>query len=698
MAIGLLVRPLSPAPNRFLGMSQEIRHRIVDLCEQIRDHQFKYYAQDKPTITDGEFDALLIELKKLEAAHPEFKLADSPSDLVGGGFATHFQQADHLEKMMSLDNVFDADELTNWFERVAKTSTKNSWLCEVKVDGLAINLRYEKGKLTKALTRGNGVTGEDVTLNIRTIATIPHELKGKNIPELLEVRGEVFFPIAAFNEFNDQQEELGKERFANPRNAAAGSLRQKDPRVTASRPLSMVVHGIGAATGVTFDSQSSAYELLKGFGLPTSSRYKVVKSAAEVSEFVAYYADHRHDIEHEIDGIVIKVNEIPIQDELGFTARAPKWAIACKYPPEEVTTKLLDIKVSVGRTGRVTPFAFMEPVKIAGSTVTNATLHNAEEVVRKGILIGDTVLIRKAGDVIPEVLGPVIAKRDGSEKPFVMPTKCPDCGSKLRAISEGDVDIRCPNTQSCPAQLRERIYYIGSRVALDIDVLGYEAASALLEDKLITDESDLFALTEKDLAKSQFFLKKDGSLGLNVEKFLKGLDAAKSKPLWRILVSLSIRHVGPIAAQALAKNFGSVAAISKASEIELSNTDGVGEVIAQSIIEWFAVDWHQEIITKWQKAGVQLVEVARESTDPQTLKGLTLVVTGSLEDFTRDGVSEVITSHGGKTSSSVSKKTDFVVAGEAAGSKLAKAEELGVRVLNESEFKTLLAKGPAALG
>jgi DNA ligase (NAD+) len=698
MAIGLLVRPLSPAPNRFLGMSQEIRHRIVDLCEQIRDHQFKYYAQDKPTITDGEFDALLIELKKLEAAHPEFKLADSPSDLVGGGFATHFQQADHLEKMMSLDNVFDADELTNWFERVAKTSTKNSWLCEVKVDGLAINLRYEKGKLTKALTRGNGVTGEDVTLNIRTIATIPHELKGKNIPELLEVRGEVFFPIAAFNEFNDQQEELGKERFANPRNAAAGSLRQKDPRVTASRPLSMVVHGIGAATGVTFDSQSAAYELLKGFGLPTSSRYKVVKSAAEVSEFVAYYADHRHDIEHEIDGIVIKVNEIPIQDELGFTARAPKWAIAYKYPPEEVTTKLLDIKVSVGRTGRVTPFAFMEPVKVAGSTVTNATLHNAEEVVRKGILIGDTVLIRKAGDVIPEVLGPVIAKRDGSEKPFVMPTKCPDCGSKLRAISEGDVDIRCPNTQSCPAQLRERIYYIGSRVALDIDVLGYEAASALLEDKLITDESDLFALTEKDLAKSQFFLKKDGSLGLNVEKFLKGLDAAKSKPLWRILVSLSIRHVGPIAAQALAKNFGSVAAISKASEIELSNTDGVGEVIAQSIIEWFAVDWHQEIITKWQKAGVQLVEVARESTDPQTLKGLTLVVTGSLEDFTRDGVSEVITSHGGKTSSSVSKKTDFVVAGEAAGSKLAKAEELGVRVLNESEFKTLLAKGPAALG
>ena len=679
-------------------MSQEIRHRIVELCEQIRDHQFKYYAQDKPTISDGEFDALLLELKKLEAAHPEFKLQDSPSDLVGGGFATHFQQSDHIEKMASLDNVFDGDELTTWFERIAKTSTTNTWLCEVKVDGLAINLLYEKGKLTKALTRGNGVTGEDVTLNIRTIKTIPHELKGKNLPEVLEVRGEVFFPIEAFNEFNDLQEELGKERFANPRNAAAGSLRQKDPRVTASRPLSMVVHGIGAATGITFESQSAAYELLKGFGLPTSTRYKVVKSAKEVSEFVCYYADHRHDIEHEIDGIVIKVNEIPIQAELGFTARAPKWAIAYKYPPEEVTTKLLDIKVSVGRTGRVTPFAFMEPVKVAGSTVTNATLHNAEEVVRKGILIGDTVLIRKAGDVIPEVLGPVVAKRNGSEKPFVMPTKCPDCGSKLRAITEGDVDIRCPNTQSCPAQLRERIYYIGSRVALDIDVLGYEAASALLEDKLIVDESDLFALTEEDLAKSQFFLKKDGSLGLNVEKFLKGLEAAKAKPLWRILVSLSIRHVGPTAAQALAKNFGSISAISSASESELSETDGVGEVIAKSIIEWFAIDWHQEIISKWEKAGVQLVEVARESTEPQTLSGLTLVVTGSLEDFTRDGASEVIALHGGKTSSSVSKKTDYVIAGEAAGSKLAKAEELGVRVLNESEFKILLADGPTALG
>ena len=678
-------------------MSQEIRRRIAELSEEIREHQFKYYVLDKPTISDAEFDKLLKELAKLESAHPEFKLPDSPSDLVGGGFATHFKQSDHIEKMMSLDNVFDDEELTAWFERVAKVSDKNTWLCEVKVDGLAINLLYENGKLTKALTRGNGVTGEDVTLNVKTIKSVPHELKGNKVPALLEVRGEVFFPVEAFNEFNDSMEESGKERFANPRNAAAGSLRQKDPRVTASRPLSMVVHGIGAKDGASFASQSEAYELLKSWGLPTSTRYKVAKNEKEVREFINYYLEHRHDVEHEIDGIVIKVNELKIQEDLGFTSRAPKWAIAYKYPPEEVVTKLLDIRVSVGRTGRVTPFAYMEPVKVAGSTITNATLHNAEEVARKGVLIGDWVLIRKAGDVIPEVLGPVIDRRNGSEKKFVMPKKCPDCGSALRAMSEGDVDIRCPNSQSCPKQLIERIYYIGSRAALDIDILGYESAAALLSDKLIIDESDLFNLTAKDLAKSEFFLKKDGTLGKSAENFLIALSEAKNRPLWRVLVALSIRHVGPTAAQALAKNFGSIAAISKAKEEELAEIDGVGEIIAKSIKEWFAIDWHKSIIKKWEKAGVLMEEVAKESTEPQTLLGLTLVVTGSLKDFTRDGVNDVIMAHGGKSASSVSKKTDYVVVGDSPGSKLAKAEELGVPVLNESQFKTLLAKGPKGL-
>ena len=673
--------------------STQIRHKIQELSETIKDHQFKYYVLDDPAITDAEFDKLWKELVSLEAKYPQYKLADSPTSDVGGGFATHFQQHDHIEKMMSLDNVFDNDELDTWFDRIEKTGAKNTWLCEVKVDGLAINLLYEKGKLTRALTRGNGTTGEDVTLNIKTIKSVPTELKGNNLPDLLEVRGEVFFPIKAFDDLNDSLEEAGKARFANPRNAAAGSLRQKDPKVSASRPLDVVVHGIGAANGISFDQQSAAYDLLKGWGLPTSNRFKVVKSRKEVVAFIQEYEKHRHDVEHEIDGVVIKVNEISVQNDLGFTSRAPKWAIAFKYPPEEVTTKLLDIKVSVGRTGRVTPFAFMEPVKVAGSTVTNATLHNQEEIIRKGILIGDTVLIRKAGDVIPEVLGPVIDKRTGSEKAFVMPTLCPDCGSKLRAITQGDVDIRCPNNQSCPAQLVERLFYIGSRSALDIDVLGYEAAAALLADGLVKDEGDLFSLTEKHLAKSQFFLKKDGTLGAIAERFIVGLETAKTRPLWRVLVALSIRHVGPTSAQALANKFGSIEKIRSASIDELANVEGVGAVIAESISEWFDEKWHQKIIEKWEKSGVALVDQKPANNLKQTLNGLTIVVTGSLADFTRDGATEAILLRGGKASSSVSSKTDFVVAGDAAGSKLQKAEELGIPVLDEAGFKLLLEKG-----
>ena len=673
-------------------MSAQIRHQIQELSEDIRDHQFKYYVLDAPTITDAAFDKLWNQLLALESEYPQYKLESSPTLEVGGGFATAFTQHDHIQKMMSLDNVFDSDELTTWFERIEKAGVRNTWLCEVKVDGLAINLLYEKGRLTRALTRGNGVTGEDVTLNIKTIKSIPTELTGEDIPALLEVRGEVFFPLKSFDELNDSLEEAGKPRFANPRNAAAGSLRQKDPKVTASRPLDVVVHGIGAVTGVNFNMQSKAYELLQGWGLPTSSRYKVVSDRKEVLTFIDQYEKNRHNVEHEIDGVVIKVNELDVQNSLGFTSRAPKWAIAYKYPPEEVSTKLLDIKVSVGRTGRVTPFAFMEPVKVAGSTVTNATLHNAQEIIRKGILIGDTVLIRKAGDVIPEVLAPVIEKRDGSEKAFVMPSKCPNCGSKLRAMSEGDVDIRCPNSQSCPAQVVERLFYIGSRSALDIDVLGYEAAAALLADKLVTDEGDLFALTLKDLGKSDFFTKKDGSHSVIVDRFVAGLEIAKTRPLWRILVALSIRHVGPTSAQALANKFGSIANIQKASAQELADIDGVGAVIADAIVEWFDIDWHKQIIKKWEKAGVSLVD-APKAKIKQTLTGLTIVVTGSFEDFTRDSATEAIVLRGGKASASVSSKTDFVVAGEAAGSKLDKAQELGITILDEAGFKVLLEKG-----
>ena len=665
------------------------RQRISELTEEIRDHIFRYYVLDNPTVTDAHFDKLMRELESLEKAHPELRAEDSPTLGIGGGFATTFEQVDHLEKMMSLDNVFDADELNTWFDRVAKDAPDAKWLCELKIDGLAINLRYEKGVLTKALTRGNGTTGEDVTLNVKTIKDLPHELKGKNVPDLIEVRGEVYFPLAAFKELNESLEESGKATFANPRNAAAGSLRQKDPRVTASRPLSVLVHGIGA-TEATFAHQSDAYELLKSFGLPTSKNFKVLNNRKEVEKFIANFAEHRHDLEHEIDGVVVKVDQIDLQKKLGVTSRAPKWAIAYKYPPEEVVTKLLDIQVSVGRTGRVTPFAVMEPVLVAGSTVTHATLHNSQEVERKGVLIGDYVVIRKAGDVIPEVLSAVVDKRTGKEIKFVMPTTCPDCGTKLVEQSEGDVDLRCPNAQSCPAQLRERLYYIGSRAALDIDVLGSEAASALLEAKIISDESELFDLNEKKLMTSPFFTKKDGSAGANLQKLLDALDTAKTRPLWRVIVSLSIRHVGPTAAQALANHFKSIAAITKASSAELSEVDGVGGVIADSIVEWFKVDWHKQIVKRWANAGVAMELVAAADV-AQTLAGLTIVVTGSLESFSRDGINEVILAHGGKSSSSVSKKTDYVLVGSDPGSKAKKAEELGVTIIDEAKFKELLA-------
>lgn len=671
-------------------MSNQARHRIDELTNEIRDHQFKYYVLDQPSITDSAFDALLSELSLLESKHPELLAPDSPSLKVGGGFSTQFEQRDHIEKMMSLDNVFDLQELSAWFDRVEKDIDEPSYLCELKVDGLAINLTYENGQLVRGLTRGNGVTGEDVTLNVKTIKVLPHQLVGKDLPSLIEVRGEVFFPIAAFNELNESLEEAGKALFANPRNGAAGSLRQKDPRVSAQRPLSLIVHGVGAREGIFFDSQSEAYALLKKLGLPTSDRYKVCGTRSDVEKFIAYYNEHRHDVEHEIDGVVIKVDSIQSQEKLGFTSRAPKWAIAYKYPPEEVITKLLDIRVSVGRTGRVTPFAFMEPVKVAGSTITNATLHNGEEIVRKGVLIGDYVVIRKAGDVIPEVLGPVIDRRTGAERAFIMPTHCPDCATQLRAMSEADVDIRCPNTQSCPAQLRERIYYIGSRAALDIDVLGYEAAVALLESKIITDESDLFDLNADKLMNSEFFTKKDGTAGKNVESLLAALEEAKTRPLWRTIVALSIRHVGPTAAQALATHCASIAAIAKCDAKELAEIDGVGSTIAQSIIEWFSIEWHREIIRKWSAAGVRVVAEKVEE-HPQTLAGLTFVVTGGLESFTRDGISETIIAHGGKSASAVSKKTDYVLVGAEPGSKLAKAQELGVPVIDEARFKDLLA-------
>jgi DNA ligase (NAD+) len=661
---------------------------MAALAEQIREHQFYYYVLDKPVISDSEFDKLWRELVALEEAHPELRDPHSPTLEVGGGLETTFEQSDHLKPMMSLDNVFDGAEFEAWTERVLKEVSAPTWLCELKIDGLAINLLYQEGKLTKALTRGNGKTGEDVTLNVKTIKGVPLQLKGKDIPSTIEIRGEIYFPLAKFNELNAGIAESGKVPFANPRNAAAGSLRQKDPKITASRPLRLLVHGVGAIAGRNFHSQSEVYGALAEWGLPVSSRVETFRELKDVTKYIAKFDGARHSLEHEIDGVVVKVDQFEMQEKLGATSRAPRWAIAYKFAPEEVVTRLLDIKVSVGRTGRVTPFAHMEPVKVAGSTVTNATLHNQEEVERKGILIGDYVVIRKAGDVIPEVLGPVKSKRTGAERAFVMPTKCPECGSPLRAISEGDVDIRCPNNQSCPAQLRERLFYIGSRSALDIDVLGYEAAQALLDDGIVRDERDLFSISIDDLMKSEFFMKKDGSASAIAPRFIEGLEQAKSRPLWRVLVSLSIRHVGPTAAQSLVRAFGSIPALGKASAEELSAVEGIGPTIAHAIIEWFEVDWHREIIESWQRAGVIMVEEAKVLD--QRFVGMTFVLTGALSGFTREEADEAITSRGGKSASSVSRKTSYVVVGESPGSKYDKALELGVPVLDEAAFVKLL--------
>jgi DNA ligase (NAD+) len=672
------------------------RERHAALAEELDAHQYRYHVLDAPVISDGEYDALMRELTRLEEEFPALRTPDSPSQRVGGAYSTLFTPVAHAERMLSLDNAFNADELTAWAQRVERDAGGPvTYLCELKVDGLAVNLTYEKGRLVRAATRGDGRTGEDVTPNVRSIADVPQRLRGDHLPQLLEVRGEIYFPIAGFADLNASLVAEGKAPFANPRNAAAGSLRQKDPRITASRPLHLVVHGTGARKGFELRSQSHGYETLRGWGLPTSDRWKVVPDLAGVDDFIAYYAKHRHDVEHEIDGVVVKVDEVSVQRRLGSTSRAPRWAIAYKYPPEEVNTKLLGINVNVGRTGRVTPFAELAPVKVAGSTVAFATLHNASEVVRKGVLIGDTVVLRKAGDVIPEILSPVVELRDGSETEFVMPTRCPSCGTPLAPAKEGDVDIRCPNTRGCPAQCRERLFYLAGRSALDIEVLGYKACAAMLDDGVIADEGDLFNVDEGALRRSPFFVNKDGSLGSNATRLLANLVDARQRPLWRVLVALSIRHVGPTAAQALAREFGSVDAIAAASAEELSPAEGVGPTIAESVVEWFAVDWHREIVEKWRAAGVRLAE-ERHDEGPRPLAGITVVVTGSLIDFSRDQASEAIAALGGKASGSVSKKTGFVVVGESPGSKYDKAVQLKVPVLDEAGFKVLLEQGPEA--
>ena len=692
--------------------------RIEELRLLIARYRDAYYNQDQSLVSDKEYDELERELRALELEHPEFA-EDSPASKVGASAGELFAQHPHLERMLSLDNVFSEEEFLAWSERVGG----GPFLCEPKIDGLAVSLTYKNGLLVSAATRGDGQIGEDVTANVKTIKSIPHKLTGKNHPEVIEVRGEVFFGLADFEKLNASIVESGGKPFANPRNSASGSLRQKDPAITASRPLRMLVHGFGAWQG-QLQSQSEVYELLSSWGLPTTSRYQVASDASAAYKFISKLEKERHSIEHEIDGVVIKVDQLARQRELGTTSRAPRWAIAYKYPPEQVNTKLLDIRVSIGRTGRATPFAVLSPVRVAGSEVEFATLHNADQVVAKGIMIGDTVVLRKAGDVIPEILGPVVALRSGKEKKFVMPKNCPECGSKLAPASEGDVDLRCPNSQSCPAQLRERIAYIGSRSVLDIEALGYVSATALTQPlepakAPIQSEADLFDLTlekllpirayvldpDTGLAKHDldgtpkvvdFFRKKDGTPAEVALKLLSNLEDAKTKELWRIMVALSIRHVGPVAARALCDHFGSLSAIFAASESELAEVEGVGPTLARSILDWWSEGWHKDIIKRWERAGVQLAIPGHAG--PGSIKrdgvfsGLTIVVTGTLTSLSRDEAEARIIAEGGKAASSVSKKTSFVVAGPGAGSKLAKAEELGVEVIDEQAFLSRLPK------
>ncbi|MFF4249563.1 NAD-dependent DNA ligase LigA [Streptomyces sp. NPDC001822] len=714
--------------QQLTGVPAEVREQHALLAEQIEDHRFRYYVKDQPVVSDAEFDRLMRALEAVEDEHPALRTPDSPTQKVAGPYTTEFTSVEHRERLLSLDNAFDDAELAAWAERVARDVGRGGYhfLCELKVDGLAVNLTYEHGRLTRAATRGDGRTGEDITPNVRTIAEIPHRLEGDRIPALVEIRGEVFFPMEAFEGLNARLVEAGDKPFANPRNAAAGSLRQKDPKVTAGRPLHMVVHGIGAREGFDIDRLSQAYDLLREWGLPTARHNKVVETLDEAREFITHFGENRQSVEHEIDGVVIKLDEIPLQGRLGSTSRAPRWAIAWKYAPQEVNTKLVNIRVGVGRTGRVTPYAQVEPVEVAGSEVEFATLHNQNVVKAKGVLIGDTVVLRKAGDVIPEILGPVVDLRDGGEREFVMPSECPECGTALRPMKEGDIDLRCPNARSCPAQLRERLAYLAGRRCLDIDHFGYVAAAALTRplepaEPPLLDEGDLFDLTVEQLLPIRAYVldadsglpKRDPKTGeekiatvfanqqgepkKNALGMLEGIAAAKEAPLARILTGLSIRHVGPVAAVELARQFRSVDRIDEASEEELAAADGVGPIIAASVKQWFAEDWHREILRKWREAGVRMEdEGAGADEGPRPLEGLTVVVTGTLATYTRDGAKDALQSLGAKVTGSVSKKTSFVVVGDNPGSKYDKAMQLKVPVLDEDGFAVLLGQGPDA--
>lgn len=674
-------------------------HRIDDLRATIRYHSALYYESDAPEIPDAEFDALLRELADLEQEFPELLTADSPTRVVGGSVSATFSSVEHRVPMMSLDNVFSPEELQAWGERLERRLAElgdspvgTALVAELKIDGLAVSIRYENGRLVQAATRGDGRVGEDVTANVRTIASVPHELPS-GAPEVLEVRGEIYMPIAGFLELNRTQAEAGDRLYVNPRNTAAGSLRQKDASITASRGLAFWSYQLGEVIGgPELTSHHDTFALLERLGFPVNPEATVLDGLDDAYAHCEYWQQHRHDLDYEIDGIVIKLDDLALQRELGATAKAPRWAIAYKFPPEERTTRLLDIGVSIGRTGRATPYAQLEPVFVGGSTVAMATLHNQDQVAAKDVRPGDTVIVRKAGDVIPEVVGPVLSERPEDLPPWIFPTHCPVCGHALHR-PEGEADHRCLNL-SCPARVAGAIEHFASRGAMDIEGLGEQRVQQFCELGLLADVGDIYSLAEDALLAIDKFQQR------SVRKLLDAIDASRTRPLDRLLVGLNIRHLAGAGSQVLATHFGHLDAIAAASVDELAAVEGVGAVIAASVADWFADPTNQAVIAKLRAAGVNL-EGPVPSELPQNLVGLSIVVTGTLPGYTREEAEAAIKGRGGKSPGSVSKKTDALVVGEEPGaSKVTKAAELGVPVLDAEGFRVLLETGtvPASTG
>jgi DNA ligase (NAD+) len=663
------------------------KQRVEELRAQIDHHNYRYYVLDAPEVSDAEFDRLLRELRDLEARHPELLTPDSPTQRVGGSVGALFAPVRHSSRLLSLDNVFDDEELVAWRDRVLKgLGREPTYVGEPKIDGVSIAVAYERGRLVRGATRGDGDVGEDVTANVRTIRAVPARLRGDAPPDWLEVRGEVFLRVADFDRINLEMGAAGKPLFANPRNATAGLLRQKDPTVTAGRPLTVYFHGLIRIDGKSPPSYSATLAYLRELGLRTHPEAKTLATLDDVRAYVADMAARRHALEHEIDGAVIKVDRFADANELGATSKFPRWAIAYKFPPEEQTTKLRDIQVSVGRTGAVTPFAMLEPVRVGGVTISMATLHNAEEVVRKGVLIGDTVVVRRAGEVIPEVVAPIPSLRDGTERAFVMPQDCPVCGTPI-VRPEDEAVARCPNLQ-CPAQVLARIVHFASRGAMDIEHLGERTAGEMLDRGLVATPADIFYLTPEQLGQLPNFKEK------SIANLSAAIAAAKDRPIDRLLYGFGIRHVGSSAARALADAFGSIDKIAAAPAEEIAAVEGVGDVIAGAVRAYFDRPETKAQLERLRAAGVKLEEQRAPRTGPLT--GQTFVITGTLAAFSREEAKARIEAQGGKVTNSLSAKTSYLVVGESPGSKLDKATKLGVPTLDEAGFTKLLAGEPAA--